>query len=55
MARYRVFFHQSENPSTVSADTLVDAQRKAGLILAELQAKGCLKGWTISTVVDDPA
>jgi len=52
MPAYRVYFDQSPNPSIVPADSLVDAFRIARDTLAELQAEGTLKGFTIKTVVE---
>jgi hypothetical protein len=41
-------------PSYVTASGIVHAQRKAAEILEDLQAKGALVGWSISTITEAP-
>lgn len=41
-------------PSYVTASGIVHAQRKAAEILEDLQAKGVLVGWSVSTVTEAP-
>jgi hypothetical protein len=41
-------------PSPLTANGIVDAQRRAAATLAELQDAGALVGWSVHTVTEAP-